>query len=238
MKFKSFLAFLALSQAGHIRLGFERPRFLDPNPDPSNPPADDLIKDPQAVLAKNKELLQKLAEEKAEKEKLIQEREEREREAREREEAALRAQGDYKTLAENLQKEKDELLKREKEKNEQLAKGIKLSAVQTELQKLGINPDRISVAMRLVEIGTVKYDDALKIVSGADVEAQRLKAMMPELFSQRDAEGMDHEQPHGGSPAKMSLEEFRRLPKDKQKELYPEFMKQTTGLDITPRKRR
>jgi hypothetical protein len=199
---------------------------------------DEKIKDPAAVLAKNKELLALLAAEKAEKEQLKKDKEEGEKKAKEDEQARLIAANDYKALYEKSEKEKAENEKKLKEKDEVLAKGAKLAGVQNELSKLGINPDRLAFAMRSVDLNGVKYDEALKILTGADAEAARLKMLSPEWFGARDMEQMDDgENGSNGRPGKITLESYLKLSKEKQKELYPQMIKDTTGMVVTPKKR-
>lgn len=191
-----------------------------------DPPADDKdkVKDPEAVLAKNKELLEKLAAEKLEKDAL-------KKQIKDQEEKNLKEKEDYKALYEKEKKDNETLAASLKSQQENLAKGAKLSEAKKELLKLGINPDRVDAAMRLVAIDTIKFDDATKTVVGAEIEAAKLKMLMPELFSQKDPEKLPHDPPSDKVPQEMSDEWYNKLPAADRKKHYREYMKQK-GIEI------
>lgn len=207
-------------------------RLMNDDPGASGGGDADEIKNPEGLLVKNKELLKKLADQKTENEKLIRERDEAEQARKKKEEDELRAKEDYKTLYERSEREKKEASDREKALKDNLEKGAKLAKVQDELTKLGINPERLNVAMRLIDLGSVKYDDSLKVVSGADVEASRIKMLTPELFGARDPEKDDSGHPGNNRPGKMTEEQYLALPRDEQKKMYAKMMKDVYGIDV------
>lgn len=178
--------------------------------------------------AKNKELL---TEKQTEKEK----REAAEKLAKEKEQEVLKANGNFKELAEKLEAEKVEREKREKEHQEKMAKGAKLTKVQEELSKQGVDAKVISHALRLVNIDEVTYDAGTGIVVGADSVAAKLKLELPHLFVQADREKLPPGGNEGGDPpAEMSDEWFSKLSiadQDKHRAAYYK----SKGIDWKPR---
>lgn len=170
----------------------------------------DAKKSKEALEAKNKELLE-------EKRKLKEEKEAADKLAKEKEQEALKANGDYKTLAEQLAADKAEREKKDKETAEREERGAKLNAIQTEMVKLGINGERITSALRLVDLAEVKYDPTTRTVVGADLSALKLKTSMPEIFVKKNPEDMGHGDGGGTPPAELSDEDFAKLPADERK---------------------
>ncbi len=169
---------------------------------------------------KNREILE-------EKKRLANEKAQIEAANRATQEQALKDKQDYKALAEQLENDRKAREAAEKERTERLAKGAKLSETQKELHKLGINAERVSHALRLVDMDLVKYDDATGVVIGADAAALKIKAALPELFVTADKEKMP--QGAGGAgdskgPKEMTLEWYNSLPEADKKKHYKEFM--------------
>jgi hypothetical protein len=167
---------------------------------------------------KNKELL-------AEKQAEAKKREDAEKLVKQKEEEELKAKNDYKTLFEKSEADRIDREAKEKERSEKLSKGAKLSKIQEELVKLGINGERIPHALRLVELEGVKYDEATNAVTGADAAANKIKMSLPELFVKKDKERTAGGESGEVVPESMTLEWYNALPEADKKKHYKAFMK-------------
>jgi hypothetical protein len=171
-----------------------------------------------ALEGKNKELLE-------EKKTEAQKRVDAEKLAKEAEEKRLKDAGDYKTLSEQLAAEKADREKSDKENKEKLAKGAKLSKVQEELGKQGLDPKAVAHALKLVDLEQVKYDESTGVVIGADAVASKLKVELPNLFVKADKEKMNNGD-GGDIPAEqMTVEWFSKLSAADQDKHHAAFMK-------------
>ena len=167
---------------------------------------------------KNKELLN---EKKAEKEK----RELADKLAADKELEVLKEKVEYKALAEKFENDKKERDERDKATNAKLEKGAKLTKVQEELGKIGIDPTSVSHALKLIELDEVKYDPTSGAVFNADVVASKLKIALPALFVKKDKEGISHEQSQHIEPGSMTIEWFNSLSAADQNKHHGAFMK-------------
>lgn len=174
---------------------------------------------------KNKELIE-------EKKKEKELREAAEKLAKESETKALKEAGDYKTLSEKYEADRVQNEKEKKESSERLEKGAKLSKIQEELSKAGIDANAVSHALRLVDLNEVKYDVATGIVLGADVAASKLKIALPGLFVKTDPGNNSHQQNGGGAPAEMTPEWFFGLPVVEQDKHRTKFLA-AQGVTVT-----
>lgn len=178
--------------------------------------------------AKNKELAEEKKKEKDAKEAA-------EKIAKEKEQEVLKANGNFKELAEKLEAEKTEREKQDKENKEKLAKGAKLTKVQEELSKQGVDAKAITHALKLVNIDEVTYDVGTGIVIGADSVAAKLKLELPHLFVKADPEKMGNGNEGGGNPpAEMSDEWFQKLSIADQDKHRGAYLK-SKGIDYKPR---
>jgi len=179
----------------------------------------DEIKNAQAVLAKNAELLAEL---KAEREK----REALEKQNKEAVEKELTEKQKWEELAKLREKERDEE-KAKREANEKaLENAAKMGAVSAELEKLGIIPERKTTALRLVNLDAIKYDASSKVVLNAVDIAKELHSSMPEIFGpdKTDKLPANNTNPLPSSGA-MTIEWFNSLSPEEKKKNYKEFMK-------------
>ena len=181
----------------------------------------------EKLKAKNDELI-------AEKKKEKEAREAAEKLAKEAEEKRLADAGNFKELAEKLAKEKEEREKQDKENKEKLAKGAKLSKVQEELSKQGVDAKAISAALKLINIDDVKYDEGTGIIIGADSAAAKLKLELPHLFVKADKEQLPVGGDGGTPPAEMSDEWFYKLSIADQDKHRGAYLK-SKGIDYKPR---
>lgn len=177
--------------------------------------------------AKNKELAD-------EKRKEKEAREAAEKVAKEKEQEVLKSNGNFKELAEKLEAEKVEREKREKEHMEKMAKGAKLTKVQEELSKQGVDAKAISHALKLVNIDEVTYDAGTGIVVGADSVASKLKLELPHLFVQADKERLPGGDNTDTPPAEMSDEWFQKLSIADQDKHRGAYLK-SKGIDYKSR---
>lgn len=157
----------------------------------------DKIKDPDAILAKNKELLDSLAAEKQAKkdleDKLAREAEEKKK----LEEKSLAEKGEYKTLYENEKKAREEREKALQAKEQEAENFKKKDAVKAELKKLGLKDERMDLALSMVNPSDIVYNKELNVFSGHDVLAQKVKNLSPEWFGSGARASYDG----GGAPA-------------------------------------
>lgn len=91
---------------------------------------------------------------------------------REREEHELKEQNKYKELFEARSKELETARTQLTEYQERMRQARKMSAVKSELQKLGIRPGKEEVAFRLMDLKEVAIDDDTDTVIGADQVAK------------------------------------------------------------------
>lgn len=177
---------------------------------------------------KNKELLEEKKKEKEAKELA-------EKTAKEKEQELLKANGNFKELAEKLDAEKKEREEKDKLNAEKLAKGAKLTKVQEELSKQGVDAKAISAALKLVNLDEVTYDAGTGIVVGADGVAAKLKVELPHLFVQADKEKLPPGGGEGGTPpAEMSDEWFAKLSVADQDKHRVAYLK-SKGVDYKPK---
>jgi hypothetical protein len=143
----------------------------------------------------------------------------------------LKAKEDYKGLYEKMDADAKIREANDKERTEKLSRGAKLSAVQNEFAKLGINPERVTSALRLVDLTDVKYDENTNTVLGADIAASKIKLSMPEIFVKADKENVTHDDSNFTPPENMSNEWFAGLSAADQDKHYPAFMK-AQGVEV------
>lgn len=182
----------------------------------------------KALEDKNKELLEEKRKEKERADQLAKEKADSEA-------AALKEKGDYKALVEKYEND----IKSEKDKREASEKlrvsEIKKGAFSSELDKLGIIPERKAFILGSVNLEALQFIEAGNVVLGADVKAKEIQAAMPEIFGKKT----NNLPPNGGSggagggnaPAYMTDEWYTALSaKDKDK-YYKEYM-ESKGFSI------
>lgn len=145
----------------------------------------------------------------------------------------LKEAGDYKTLAEKLEAE----AKAEKEKNAKLEADriadLKKGALSTELDKLGILPERKAFIMAHTNLDAVTYNEAAKMVLGAEIKAKEIQTQMPEIFGkpnnnlpgQGGGNGGNNNNGNSGAPAHMTQEWFNSLSEADKDKHRSEFLK-------------
>ena len=150
---------------------------------------------------------------------------------KERERTDLVKKEEWKTLAEQREKEIQEITDRLNTREQEIAKSIKMGEVRKELIKLGAENQYIDQAMRLIDFETVSYDTETGTVSGADSAAMVVKETLPPLFGSSGARA-DHSAPAGvGKP--LTLEEWKQLPYEEQQKRKAELFE---GMGIKTRR--
>lgn len=195
-------------------------------PDISQEELDKLKADAESARkleAKNKELLE---EKKREKDR-----------ADAAEAARLKEAGDYKTLAERLEAEKKATEERAKKLEEDRIKDIKRGAFSSELDKLGIIPERKAFILGSVNVDALQYVEAGNVVLGADIKAKEILSQMPEIFGKPgnnipgQGQGGGGNGGGGGAPAHMSDEWFYSLSVADQAKHRAEYLK-SKGIQV------
>ena len=138
-------------------------------------------------------------------------------------EEKMKADNNWKAIAE--EKEKEAIAWKEKHiKQESFIKNqVKETAVRKELTKLGIDSKFMDKTVKLVDLDSINYDEETGVVVGADIQAKKLHEEFTPLFGKKN-EKVDHGAPNG-TPEKLTIEEYRKLPLKDRKEKKIELAK-------------
>ena len=185
---------------------------------------DDAVKDAEAVLKKNQELLDEnkklkeardleiLAKKKLEEEKLISDKK--------FEDLAKIREADAKAANDKLAELQAATLKEKK-----------IGSLSIELDKLGIIPERKAFILSSANYDAIQYLEATKTILGADNEAKRIQSTMPEIFGKKTNQLPDNSQGNQGKPDAMTLSWYQSLSKEEQAKQYSAFM-ESQGIKV------
>ena len=134
-------------------------------------------------------------------------------------EAKLKAQAEkslieneeFKTLAENKQKELEAARAELNKTNKIIETAKKTSALTNELSKLGCNESYVGQAIKLANLEDIKIDSEFNTTVGADAVAQSIKEAVPVLFG--SSERVLNSAPEGTNE-KLTLEAFKKLSRE------------------------
>lgn len=183
------------------------------------------VKNAEAVLAKNQELLE-------ENRKLKEAKQAEETEKKRLQEEKLASEKNYAELA----RLREEDAKAEKAKREELERNYlnekKNGALSIELDKLGVIAERKAVVLSLANMSAIQYLEATKTLLGAEAEAKRIQAMAPEMFGQKQ-DRLPNGQGGNSNSAHpyMSDEWYSALSRADKDKYYKEYM-ESKGIKI------
>lgn len=164
----------------------------------------------ESVLAKNRELLAELKKVKDEKKAA--------------EEKRLIEKEEYKTIAEQRLVELTSL-------KDKVLSANRTAAVKSEFSKLGMAPDVMEVAMKLVDMNTISVDMEHNVVTGADSAVKVIKEKLPQLFAAATP-GVSHAAPQG-SQTTLTMEAWKALPTAEKLKREKEVL-EATGFKFKP----
>ena len=130
---------------------------------------------------------------------------------------------EFKSLAETKEREANEWKTKFESTNKLIRDGLKVNKVRDELGKLGMQPQYMNHALRMIDLNTIDVDEDTKVVTGHDSAAKMLQETFPPLFSSRPT-NVSGAAPATGAPQTLTLEEWKKLPNDqkraREKDLY------------------
>lgn len=182
----------------------------------TNPLLDKVLKEKKNAMTRNMQLQEELQSMKVRMQEI--------------EEEKLQKERNFEQLAEQRKSEIESW--RQKYENQQkfMVDTAKVGSIKSELSKLGINQDRVDLALKMVDINKLQYDNEAKIILGADDLARELASKVPEWFGSYKR-GVNQDAPKD-SFGSITLEKWRGLPEgDKYK---PEVLKElykSQGID-------
>jgi len=147
---------------------------------------------------------------------------------KEKEEIELRIKEDHKALAELKAKELEELKLKYNNFHAEIEKQTKLGSLRKELEKLGAKSDKIEILFNLSNTNQIKLEkgenDKIMGVYGAEEEARRIQAIIPEVFGKATA-GSNHDAPPSNNNP-LNLESFNKLSSKEKNEKMGDLFKQ------------
>lgn len=167
-----------------------------------------VLKEKKNAMAKNFELQQQL--------------EQTNIRLKEMEEQQLLNQQNFQKLAEQRKLEVEDWKTKYTQQQRLIEDSVKLGSFKQELNKLGVNPERMDYITKMVDLKALQYDNSTQVVLGADDLAREVATNLPEFFG-GIKKGVNHQAPVS-SNGQLTLEEWKKLsPEDKVKrkeELY------------------
>lgn len=125
------------------------------------------------------------------------------------EQEKLKEQNQFKELADSYRTKYEEQKELNEKHQANLITAKKKNALNNELAKLGLNPERKELIYQIANIDEIKFDSNYNTAIGQDKEALRLKNLFPEAFVEKktgvDNSTADIEQDN------LSLESFRTM---------------------------
>ena len=121
------------------------------------------------------------------------------------EDAKLIEKENWKTLAEQKDKEAKDWQEKFTSAQRMIEDSAKISEIKNELLKNGLNQGYVDVAMKLVDLNSVIFDRENKIVTGTENAVKMIKEKVPVLF-QKQTPGVDHSAPASGNTGKLTIE--------------------------------
>ena len=167
------------------------------NNDPENPVFNKLLREKKNVTAKNQELMSEV-------EKLRQE-------LKIREEKELEQQQNFQELAKRSKEDAESWKQKYLGQQKLIENAAKEGSLKSELRKLGIKENRIPLAMKMVDISAVKYDNETKTVFGHEEIAKSLSDTVPEFFG---GSSQISQNAPTGVPVDFGLENYKNLSKE------------------------
>jgi hypothetical protein len=147
---------------------------------------------------------------------------------KEKEEIELRIKEDHKALAELKAKELEEYKLKYNNFQAEIEKQTKLGSLRKELEKLGAKSDKIEILFNLSNTNQIKLEkgenDKIMGVYGAEEEARRIQAIIPEVFG-RPSAGSNHDAPPASNNP-LNLESFNKLSIKEKNEKMADIFKQ------------
>ena len=145
------------------------------------------------------------------------------------EDERLKEKEDFKKLYENKLAELQVIKKDKEESDKKIQEGLKIGALKNELSKLGMDMKYMDIAMKAVDLNTLKVED--DVVLGVESAAKSLKEKAAPLFVSAGP-NVSHAAP--ASPLQpLTLEEWEKLPIDQQVKREPELLA-TLGFKFKP----
>lgn len=146
---------------------------------------------------------------------------------KEKEEIELRIKEDHKALAELKAKELEEYKLKYNNFQAEIEKQTKLGSLRKELEKLGAKSDKIEILFNLSNTNQIKLEkgenDKIMGVYGAEEEARRIQAIIPEVFG-RPSAGLNHDAPPSSNNP-LNLESFNKLSVKEKNEKMADLFK-------------
>lgn len=147
---------------------------------------------------------------------------------KEKEEIELRIKEDHKALAELKAKELEEYKAKYNNFQAEIEKQTKLGSLRKELEKLGAKGDKIELLFSLSKTDQIKLEkgdnDKILGVYGAEEEARRIQAIIPEVFG-RPSAGSNHDAPPANTNP-LDIESFNKLTLKEKNEKMADIYKQ------------
>lgn len=167
----------------------------------------------------NKEFVDKLLNEKKNYAKAVEELKLKvnayESKFKEIEQESLKAKEDWKTLAENSQKEALQYKQMLEQETSKRVSTLKMGALKREFEKMGLRDTKIIETLApLVKLDTVRYDESTETVVGAEEEARRLKETLPQLFIAANNIKANHDSTQT-VPVTYTVEKLQEMQKNK-----------------------
>jgi len=136
----------------------------------------------------------------------------------------MRAENNYKGIAEAREKEANEWRNKYEQKEKMIQEAAKRSSMKKELRKLGFDgPDDSSESLlKLANFERINIDMETNVVTGAAEESRIIAQRFPQLFGVTPV-GVNQASPVG-RPTALTLDDWKKLPADerrkRQNELY------------------
>ncbi len=167
----------------------------------------------------NKEFVDKLKTEKTNYAKALEEHKLKiaayETKFKEQEIEKLKAQEDWKALAENAQKEALSFKQMLEQETVKRVSTLKLGAIKREFEKMGLKDSKaIEGIAPLIKLDAVRYDEATETIIGAEEEAKRIKEILPQVFIAMNNTRTNHDSTQS-VPVTYSAEKLNEMVKNK-----------------------